>query len=68
LVKLGTTKEKQLIIDIIALRQSYKSKKLLGIRWINRTNNPTDIMIKAAPNKVLEGFINTNELQIRVEK
>jgi hypothetical protein len=32
LVKLGTTKEKRLMIDIIALQQSYKRKKLFEIR------------------------------------
>ncbi len=32
LVKLGTTKEKRLIIDIIALRQLYKQRELYGIR------------------------------------
>ncbi|CAL3965917.1 unnamed protein product [Diplocarpon coronariae] len=32
LVKLRTTKEKRLIIDIIALRQSYNSRELAEIR------------------------------------
>jgi hypothetical protein len=32
LVKLGTTKEKRLIIDIIVLQQSYKRKELFEIR------------------------------------
>ena len=32
LVKLGTTKEKRLIIDIIALRQSYERRKLQEVR------------------------------------
>jgi len=31
LVKLGTTKEKRLIIDIMALRQSYKRRELFEI-------------------------------------
>ena len=31
LVKLGTTKEKRLIIDIIALRQSYERRELFEI-------------------------------------
>jgi hypothetical protein len=68
LVKLGTTKEKRLIIDIIAFRQSYEHKKLLEICWINRTNNPADIITKATPNKILESFINTNELRVRIKK
>jgi hypothetical protein len=32
LVKLGTTKEKRLIIDIIAIRESYENRKLFEIR------------------------------------
>jgi hypothetical protein len=32
LVKLSTTKEKRLIIDIIAIRQSYKQQKLFKIQ------------------------------------
>ena len=35
LVKLGTIKEKRLIIDIIAIRESYENRKLFEIRWIN---------------------------------
>jgi len=32
MVKLGTTKEKRLIIDIMAIRQSYERRELLEIR------------------------------------
>jgi hypothetical protein len=32
LVKLGTTKEKHLMINIIALRESYERKKLFEVR------------------------------------
>ena len=32
LIKLGTTKEKRLIIDIIALRQSYERREITKIR------------------------------------
>ena len=35
LVKLGTTKEKRLMIDIMALRQSYERRELYEIRWID---------------------------------
>jgi len=53
LVKLGTTKEKRLMIDIIALRQSYERRELTEVRWINRQDNPADIMTKATLNKIL---------------
>lgn len=67
LVKLGTTKEKRLMIDIMALRQSYERRELFEIRWINGADNPADAMTKATPNKALESFVDTNELRVRVE-
>jgi len=67
LVKLGTTKEKRLMIDIMALRQSYERREIMEIRWINGQDNPADAMTKSNPNKALEKFITTNRLQVRVE-
>jgi hypothetical protein len=67
LVKLGTTKEKRLIIDIMAIRQSYKRRELFKIRWINRLDNPADVMTKATPNKALENFVITNQIRVQVE-
>lgn len=67
LVKLGTTKEKRLMIDIMALRQSYERKEIFEMRWINGNDNPADAMTKATPNKALENFVSTNTLRIRVE-
>ncbi|KAF1980480.1 hypothetical protein BU23DRAFT_576404 [Bimuria novae-zelandiae CBS 107.79] len=55
LVKLGTTNEKRLIINIMALRQSYER------------HNPADALTKATPNRALKQFINSNMLLIRVE-
>jgi len=67
LVKLGTTKEKHLIIDIMALQQSYKQQELFEIQWINGQDNSVDIITKANPNKALEMFINTNTLCVWVK-
>lgn len=67
LVKLGTTKEKRLMIDIMALRQSYERRELAEIRWIKGQDNPADAMTKSNPNKSLEKFLDTNHLRIRVE-
>jgi len=53
LVKLRTIKEKRLMIDIIALRQSYERRELTEVRWINRQDNPADVMTKTTPNKML---------------
>ena len=67
LVKLGTTKEKRLMIDIMALRESYERRELYEIRWINGLDNPADAMTKANPNRALQSLIDTNSLQVRVE-
>ena len=53
LVKLGTIKEKRLMINIIALRQSYERRELTEVQWINRQDNPADIITKATFNKIL---------------
>lgn len=67
LVKLGTTKEKRLMIDIMALRESYQRREITEIRWIIGEDNPADAMMKATPNKAFQRFIDSNELSIRVE-
>ncbi|EDU44293.1 hypothetical protein PTRG_11243 [Pyrenophora tritici-repentis Pt-1C-BFP] len=67
LVKLGTTKEKRLMIDIMALRQSYERREITEIRWINGDDNPADAFTKASPNRALERFIDGNKLTVRVD-
>jgi len=67
LVKLGTTKEKRLMIDIMALREAYERSELMDIRWIDGRDNPADAMTKSGPNNALEALINTNELELRVQ-
>jgi hypothetical protein len=66
-MKLGTTKEKHLIINIIAIRQAYEKKELFEICYIDRQDNPADIMMKLLSNKVLEKFVNMNKLTIRMQ-
>jgi hypothetical protein len=67
LVKLGSTQEKRLMIDIIALRQLYKRREITEIRWIDRKDNPADVMTKSTLNKALKKLINTNQLGVQVE-
>jgi hypothetical protein len=66
-MKLRITKKKYLIIDIIVIRQAYKKKELFEICYINRQDNPIDIITKLLFNKVLEKFVNTNKLIIRIQ-
>lgn len=67
LVKLGTTQEKRLMIDIMGLRQSYERREITEVRWINGNDNPADAMTKSKPNQALTNFLNTNSINIRVE-
>ncbi|KAF1360357.1 hypothetical protein EJ07DRAFT_165511 [Lizonia empirigonia] len=67
LVKLGTTKEKRLMIDIMAMREAYERSELMDIRWIDGRDNPADSMTKAGCNAAMENLINSNELNLRVQ-
>ncbi|TIC89475.1 hypothetical protein CH35J_012863 [Colletotrichum higginsianum] len=50
LVKLGTTQEKRLMIDIMALRQSYDRREPTEVGWIDGRDNPVDATTKRDPN------------------
>lgn len=67
LIRLGTTDEKRLMIDVMALREAYERREILEFRWINGKDNPADAMTKANPNGRLEEFISNNSLKIRIE-
>jgi hypothetical protein len=67
-MKLRTTKEKYLIIDIIVIRQTYEKKELFEICYINKQDNPIDTITKLLFNKTLEKFVNTNELTICIQE
>ncbi len=47
LVKLGTTQEKRLIVDLMCLRQLYKRQEIAKIKWINGNSNPADAITKS---------------------
>jgi len=68
LVKLGTTQEKRLIIDIICLWQAYKRKDIVEVKWIKGESNPINAITKSKPSNALERLINTNTLQLDVEE
>ena len=67
LVRLGTTDEKRLMIDIMSLREAYERKEISEVRWIEGRDNPADACTKKTPNGALERLISTNTLKIRVE-
>jgi hypothetical protein len=68
LVKLGTTQEKRLIIDVMYLRQVYKRQEIAEVKWIKGDLNPANAITKSKPSNALKRLINTNTIQLDVEK
>lgn len=64
-VKLGTTNEKRLMINIMALRQAYKAREIAEVRWINGATNLANAMTKLVADNALKVLIDTNTLSIR---
>jgi hypothetical protein len=62
IVKLGTTQEKRLMIDVMCLRQSYERREITECRWIEGTLNPADAMTKKAPCAALKRLIDENKV------
>jgi hydroxymethylglutaryl-CoA reductase len=68
LVKLGTTQEKRLMIDIMCLRQAYKRREIAEVKWIKGESNLADAMTKSKSSNALKRLIDTNTLQLDVEE
>lgn len=66
LVKLGTTQEKQLIVDVMSLRQLYKQCEIFEVKWFHRYHNLANSMNKAKASSVLKTVINTNYINISI--
>ncbi|RFU31044.1 hypothetical protein B7463_g5287, partial [Scytalidium lignicola] len=66
LVKLGTTQEKRLMIDVMCLRQAYERRQIAEVRWIEGTTNPADSMTKGKPSSALKQLLDTNKVQLEV--
>ena len=49
LVKLGTTQEKRLIVDLMCLRQAYERREITEVKWIGGGDNPADAITKVKP-------------------
>jgi hypothetical protein len=65
LVKLGTTYEKWLMVDIMCLCQSYERREITEVIWINGDTNPADAMTKERPCQALRDLVDTNKINLR---
>ena len=64
LVKLGTTQEKRLMIDIMCLRQAYERREIAEVKWIKGSTNPADSMTKAKPSLALKHLLDSNTIHL----
>lgn len=64
LVKLGSTQEKRLMVDLMSLRQSYERREITHIRWIRADSNPADVMTKSKCSNALKRMMDTNNIII----
>jgi hypothetical protein len=62
LVKLGTTREKRLMIDVMCLRQAYERREIAEVKWIKGESNPADSMTKSKPTNALKHLLDTNTI------
>ncbi|EED13533.1 conserved hypothetical protein [Talaromyces stipitatus ATCC 10500] len=67
LVKLGTTQEKRLMINLMCLHQSYKRQEITEVKWIDGNSNPADAMTKNKACNALQILVDTNKLHITVD-
>jgi hypothetical protein len=68
LVKLGTTQEKRLIIDVISMRKAYERREIAQVKWIAGKSNPADSMTKSKPMNALKNLIDTNKIEERLPR
>ena len=54
------------MVDLIYLRQLYKRREIVEIKWINRGSNSIDTIIKLRPYQALKDLINTNIVKLQV--
>ena len=70
LVKLGTTQEKRLMIDIMCFYQAYKCREIVEVKWIKGKSNFANAMTKSnsKSSNALKQLIDTNTMQLEVEE
>lgn len=66
LTKLGTTNEKRLMIDVMAIREAYEKREIVEIKWIDGESNPADAMTKSKPCQALKDLVDNNTITIKV--
>jgi hypothetical protein len=66
LIKLETTSEKRLMIDLMCLRQSYERREIAEIKWIDENINLADAMTKSKFCNALIKLIDINIIELKI--
>ena len=66
LVRLGTTQEKRLMIDVMSLRQAYERREIAEVKWVKGSTNPLTTKLKASNS--LKTLLDTNTVQLDVQE
>jgi hypothetical protein len=64
LVRLGSTHEKRLMVDIMCLRQSYERREIAQVVWIDGKHNVADAMTKEKCGSSFKALIDSNRLDV----
>jgi hypothetical protein len=64
LVRLRTTIEKRLMIDVMIFRQFYERREITEMIWIHEINNSTNFMIKTKFSSTLKTMIDINKINL----
>ncbi len=65
LVKLSTTQEKRLIVNVLCLRQSYERREIAEVKQIASNSNLANALIKGkGVSGVLKQLLNTNRIKL----
>ncbi len=64
LVRLRTTIEKRLMIDVMILRQFYERREITEIKWVHEINNLVDFMTKNKSFSALKTLIDINQINL----
>jgi hypothetical protein len=68
LIRLETTIEKRLMIDVMILRQFFERREITEIKWVHETNNFVDVMIKSKSSSTLKTMIDINQINLDISE
>ncbi len=66
LIRLEIIVEKRLMMNVMILRQFYKRREIIEMKWMHETNNLVDFMIKSKSSSTLKTMIDINQINLNI--